>query len=147
MFETFSCELPICVQPQARLRHVPRGTLFDPTAAHKTALKYLLTAEIRTKHEQLTDFPLFPSSQALEVRVLVVQGRTQKRSHIPVSARKYPDLPRWDVDNVAKTILDVGNGILWEDDRQIARLSIEKAYGPDDRTEIEVSCVRQAAKP
>jgi len=45
------------------------------------------------------------------------------------------------VDNVAKTLLDAGNGILWADDRQIARLSIEKAYGPEDRTHIEVSCV------
>ena len=143
----FSCELPVCVQPQARLRHVPRGTMFDPTAAHKTALKYLLTSEIRTKHEQTKDLPLFPSSQALEVRILVVQGRTQKRPHIPVSARKYPDLPRWDVDNVAKTLLDTGNGILWADDRQIARLTIEKAYGPQDRTHIEVSCIDPAEKP
>lgn len=142
----FSCELPVCVQPQARLRHA-KGSLFDPTAAHKIALKYLLTSEIRTKHEQTKDLPLFPSSQALDVRILVVQGRTQKRPHISVSARKYPDLPRWDVDNVAKTILDAGNGILWADDRQIAKLSIEKAYGPEDRTHIEVSCINPAEKP
>lgn len=136
----------MCVQPQARLRH-SRGAIFDPTAAHKTALKYLLTSEIRTKHEQTKDLPFFASSQALEVRILVVQGRTQKRPHIPVSARKYPDLPRWDVDNVAKTILDAGNGILWADDRQIARLTIEKAFGPEDRTHIEASCINRVEKP
>lgn len=135
------------MQPQARLRHVPRGTIHDPTRQHKITLKLLFTNEIRTKHEQTKDLPLFPSHQALKVRILVVQGRTQKRLQTPVSARKYPDLPRWDVDNVAKTLLDVGNNVLWADDRQIARLCIEKAYGPEDRTHIEVSCVEAAEKP
>ena len=121
--------------------------MFDPTAAHKQTLKCLLTNEIRTKHEQTKDLPLFPSAQALDLRILVVQGRTQKRPHIPVSTRKYPDLPRWDVDNVAKTLLDAGNGILWADDRQIAKLTIEKAYGVEDLTHIEVSCVNPTEKP
>lgn len=42
-----------------------------------------------------------------------------------------PHLKTPDVDNLAKLALDAANGILWEDDRQIWRLCIEKRYaGP-----------------
>ncbi len=37
---------------------------------------------------------------------------------------------RGDVDNIAKGILDAGNGILWVDDSQIMALSITKSSSP-----------------
>ena len=33
---------------------------------------------------------------------------------------------RGDVDNLAGTILDAGTGVLWDDDRQVLKLSCEK---------------------
>lgn len=38
---------------------------------------------------------------------------------------------RPDVDNMAKAVLDALNGIAWEDDSQIARLSITKEYAKE----------------
>ena len=38
---------------------------------------------------------------------------------------------RIDLDNIAKVVLDGGNGVAWEDDRQIKRLVVEKKYGLD----------------
>lgn len=38
---------------------------------------------------------------------------------------------RIDADNIAKACLDALTGLLWRDDRQVVRLSIEKLFGPE----------------
>jgi hypothetical protein len=38
---------------------------------------------------------------------------------------------RIDADNIAKACLDALTGLLWRDDRQVVRLSIEKLLGPE----------------
>lgn len=51
---------------------------------------------------------------------------------MPVLSPKFGD-----VDNLAKGILDACNGIIWEDDRQIISLTVEK-YEGSGRIEMEV---------
>jgi Holliday junction resolvase RusA-like endonuclease len=46
-----------------------------------------------------------------------------------------------DVDNFAKMVLDVCNGILWQDDAAVVRLSAFKRYGENPRTIIHVEAV------
>lgn len=51
-----------------------------------------------------------------------------------------PKLP--DADNVAKAVMDAGNGILYGDDGQVVRLVVEKwhaAQGQLPRVEVEIS--------
>ena len=48
-----------------------------------------------------------------------------------------------DVDNLAKSVLDALNSILWKDDSQVVRLVSEKRYNPgpgfgDERARVEV---------
>ena len=43
-----------------------------------------------------------------------------------------------DADNIIKMILDVFNGVFWEDDKQIVALSAEKHYSEKPRWEIEM---------
>jgi len=43
-----------------------------------------------------------------------------------------------DLDNLIKWILDVANGILWEDDKQITSVGSTKIYGEQPRTIITV---------
>lgn len=59
----------------------------------------------------------------------------------PKATAKKRILPGWtpmaqqpDVDNLAKTILDGCNGVLWADDNQVTHLSIRKwrVESPDD---------------
>lgn len=50
-----------------------------------------------------------------------------------------PEVPRQDVDNVAKAVLDALNGVAWVDDTQVSRLVVEKSYGPEGRTIVRVS--------
>ena len=51
---------------------------------------------------------------------------------LKVTAPKYRD-----IDNLAKAVLDAGNGILWQDDRQIYKMTLQK-YKGEGKITIEV---------
>jgi Holliday junction resolvase RusA-like endonuclease len=85
--------------------------------------------------------PILPEGEPLEVLILVV-GELPKSKH-----RKRNPIPRrWqvsqragDFDNLAKPVCDAATGILWHDDRQVARATVEKivgAQGEEPRLEI-----------
>lgn len=57
--------------------------------------------------------------------------------YLPRPKRSKRDIPRGDVDNYAKAVMDACNGILWDDDEQIVRLETSKEYG-EPRVEMEV---------
>jgi Holliday junction resolvase RusA-like endonuclease len=48
-------------------------------------------------------------------------------------------LPRADLDNCAKGVLDSLNGVAWHDDSQVSRLVLEKSYGTEGRTTVRIS--------
>lgn len=43
---------------------------------------------------------------------------------------------RPDVDNLAKFVNDAAQGILWRDDSQVVRLTVEKVWAEEDKTTI-----------
>lgn len=63
------------------------------------------------------------------------------KSHMRKSGVKpdAPVLPRADVDNAAKAVLDSLNGVAWEDDSQVQRLVVEKSYGTEARTTVRIA--------
>lgn len=63
------------------------------------------------------------------------------KSHMRKSGVKpdAPVLPRADVDNAAKAVLDSLNGVAWEDDSQVQRLVVEKCYGTEARTTVRIT--------
>ena len=63
------------------------------------------------------------------------------KSHMRKSGVKpdAPVLPRADVDNAAKAVLDSLNGVAWEDDSQVQRLVVEKSYGAEARTTVRIA--------
>lgn len=50
-----------------------------------------------------------------------------------------PEIPRKDLDNLAKSVLDSLNGVAWEDDSQVRRLVVEKSYGSEARTTVRIA--------
>lgn len=46
---------------------------------------------------------------------------------------------RPDLDNLVKFVLDVANGVLYEDDKQVAKITAEKTYDIESRTEITIT--------
>lgn len=63
------------------------------------------------------------------------------KSHMRKSGIKpdAPALPRPDLDNTTKAVLDSLNGVAWEDDSQVQRLVVEKSYGPEARTTVRIT--------
>jgi len=62
------------------------------------------------------------------------------KSHMRKSGVKAdaPRLPRPDVDNIAKAVLDALQDVIG-DDTNVARLVVEKSYGQEARTTVRIS--------
>lgn len=71
--------------------------------------------------DRFTDTPLY-QDVSLEVEVVcrVKKPKTTKLT-----------CPRGDVDNFAKSVLDSFNGIIWDDDKNIVRLIVQKEWAAE----------------
>lgn len=74
------------------------------------------------------------------VEVVIDAVFVRPKSHLNKSGVKptAPQLPRPDVDNVGKAVLDAIGPILG-DDTQVRRLVVEKSYGTEARTTVRVT--------
>ena len=81
---------------------------------------------------------LTQTGEPLSVVIDAVFGRP--KSHLCKSGVKAtaPVLPRPDVDNVGKAVLDALQDVMG-DDTMVARLVVEKSYGQEARTTVRVS--------
>ncbi len=80
-----------------------------------------------------------PHGEPVNVVIDLVFARP--RSHLRKSGVRpgAPVLPRCDLDNCAKAVLDALNGVAWVDDSQVSRLVVEKSYGSEGRTTVRIS--------
>lgn len=74
------------------------------------------------------------------VEVVIDAVFARPKSHLRKSGVRpdAPQLPRPDVDNIAKAVLDAIGPILG-DDSQVRRVVVEKSYGSQARTTVRVS--------
>jgi Holliday junction resolvase RusA-like endonuclease len=84
------------------------------------------------------DAGLTPTGEPLNVVIDAVFVRP--KSHLCKAGVKAtaPRLPRPDVDNVAKAVLDALQDVMG-DDSLVARLVVEKSYGTEARTTVRIS--------
>ena len=75
------------------------------------------------------------------VEVVIDFVFARPKSHLRKSGVRAdaPRLPRPDLDNTTKAVLDSLNGVAWEDDSQVARLVVSKTYGTEARTTVRIS--------
>lgn len=80
-----------------------------------------------------------PHAEPVNVVIDFVFARP--KSHLRKSGLREdaPRLPRVDLDNAAKAVLDALNGVAWDDDSQVSRLVLEKSYGTEGRTTVRIS--------
>lgn len=76
------------------------------------------------------DAPAFPAGP-IEVQVLAVFG-CPKSHHRKTPVPRRPKDTRPDAENVLKAVQDAGNGLLWGDDSQIARATVEKVVAAQE---------------
>jgi len=74
------------------------------------------------------------------VGVIVDAVFARPKSHMNKSGVKAtaPALPRPDVDNIAKAVLDALQDVMG-DDTNVARLTVEKSWGTEGRTTVRVT--------
>ena len=81
-----------------------------------------------------TDKPL---KVAITMYVEIPQSKSKKQKEKMLIGEIKP-IVKPDVDNVAKSILDALNGIIYLDDKQIIELDIEKLYEKTSWTKVKI---------
>ena len=101
---------------------------FDQQSEEKETVRWKLKARMMNR---------YPTEGPLALSLVCV-------FHRPASRTKLKEIfhsVKPDLDNLIKWIGDVGNGILWYDDKQIVSIAATKIYGEHPRTIITVSKV------
>jgi Holliday junction resolvase RusA-like endonuclease len=80
------------------------------------------------------------SEQARPVSVVIDAVFARPKSHLTKSGVKAtaPALPRPDVDNLGKAVLDALQDVMG-DDTHVARLVVEKSWGTEGRTTVRIT--------
>jgi Holliday junction resolvase RusA-like endonuclease len=120
--------------PQPRPRVSTRGGFaraYVPKEHPVHAYRQLLAAAARAAGLGKTGEPL---------NVVIDAVFERPKSHLNKAGVKgtAPRLPRPDVDNLAKAVLDALQGVMG-DDTNVARLVVEKSYGQEARTTVRIS--------
>jgi Holliday junction resolvase RusA-like endonuclease len=120
--------------PQPRPRVSTRGGFaraYVPKEHPVHAYRHLLAAAARSAG-------LGEAGEPLNVVIDAVFARP--KSHLNKAGVKptAPRLPRPDVDNLAKAVLDALQDVMG-DDTLVARLVVEKSYGQEARTTVRIS--------
>jgi Holliday junction resolvase RusA-like endonuclease len=118
--------------PQPRVRVSTRGGFARAYVPSKHPVHAYRAGVLRAAIEA----GLLPLSQPIEVIVDAVFVRP--KSHLTKRGVKAsaPALPRADVDNVAKSVLDSLKDLF--DDTNVRRLIVEKSWGDEARTTVRV---------
>ena len=76
---------------------------------------------------------------ALDLTLFVaIPKSTTKRDRARIVEGSYHPTKKPDLDNVLKAITDAMNGIVYEDDAQIVRITTAKVYSDTPRAEVSV---------
>ncbi len=122
MTDSLRFTVPGKPQPKERPRLGPNGRVYTPrrtTSFESTVGVYALAAVRRSK------WTLAPKSAQFAVEI----------------SAYFPDLRRRDVDNVMKAVLDAMNAVVWADDVQVTRATIERRLDTGN-PRVEVTVVR-----
>lgn len=121
---TLVITIPGPPQPQQRSRAVLRGGragVYEP----KESRSWKGTAQVWMQKEMRKRKP-WEAGVALSVDIeAVFPCPASAHKKIPVGFRWHTKA-QGDCDNIAKAVLDAGNGVLWDDDRQVAMLTVRK---------------------
>ena len=129
---TFSVPGDPVAQPRPRVS--TRGGFaraYVPKAHPVHAYRQAVAAAARAAGATSTDEPL-------NVVIDAVFGRPKSHLNKAGVKRSAPRLPRPDVDNIGKAVLDALQDVIG-DDTMVSRLVVEKSYGPAGRTTVRIS--------
>jgi Holliday junction resolvase RusA-like endonuclease len=73
----------------------------------------------------------------LYIRLPIPKSHSKKRREACLSGQEKP-IKKPDIDNLAKSILDGMNGVIWKDDSQIVSLHVTKVYSSGSGVDVLV---------
>lgn len=128
--------IPGIPQPQGRPRAGRRGNkivMYDPKES-KEYKRYV--ALIAKQHAPKT---LLEGALSVRIKIYreIPKSTTKKDRALIFEGIKRP-VTKPDTDNYVKSVLDACNGIIYQDDSQVADLYASKFYSDNPRVEIEV---------
>lgn len=130
-------------------RGVPVGKgrpRFSTVNGHAVAYTPAKTANYETlvklSYQQQCAGVKFPEDVPLGVRInayFPIPKSTSKKKRAQMESGDIMHLKKPDCDNVAKAILDSLNGIAYNDDSQVCRLTVTKYYSENPRVNVSIS--------
>ena len=124
-------------QPQGRPRAVRMGAgvrMYDPPKSK--AYKQMVAAKVRS-YMKINGIQTITEPLAVHLNFYFTPPKSYSKKKLKLVEEgklHYTKLP--DADNLAKSVLDSCNKILFKDDSQIVELNIKKQYGKEDCVEV-----------
>lgn len=116
--------------PLARCRYGGRGQIYDAQKHLKNQWQIVLSHQ----HENQ---PLFTGSLSIDVTFYFPMPLSHRKRWATLQHTPHLNTP--DLDNCIKFISDVGNTILYPDDRIISQIVARKLYDYEPRTELTIT--------
>lgn len=112
------------------------GHLYDPLNTYKNYIRKEIDALLKTKYP---NYQLGKGEVELDIIVYTKppQSFTIRQKVWGIIKKVFRPLTKPDIDNVAKTVMDLFNKKFWEDDNQVISLCIRKYYGETNKTIIK----------
>jgi Holliday junction resolvase RusA-like endonuclease len=132
VIDTFAFEIPGKIKGKQRARiytdcrGVTRGRTPDETVNYEAWIKMCFIDKYRRVN---------PTCEPVSVTIRAFYVRPKSNT------KREPVTVRTDADNVAKSILDACNGLVYLDDRQVVRLSVSKEWGETERVLVEIKII------
>lgn len=130
-------------QPQGRPRAVRMGAgvrMYDPPKSK--AYKQMVAAKVRS-YMKINGIQTITEPLAVHLNFYFTPPKSytkKKLKLIEEGKLYYTKLP--DADNLAKSVLDSCNKLLFKDDAQIVSLTSSKHYGKEDYVDVKVEVLK-----
>ena len=133
--------------PQGRPRAVRMGAgvrMYDPPKSK--AYKQMVFAKVRS-YMKINGIQTITEPLAVHLNFYFTPPKSYSKKRIQaIEAKEELLTKKPDLDNLAKSILDACNNLLFEDDSQIVGLTIGKHYGHEDYVDVKVQIIETGKK-
>jgi Holliday junction resolvase RusA-like endonuclease len=105
-----------------------RTHLYDPLNTYKSRIRKVLGDLLKEKYP---DYVLCAGQIYFDVELYSVPPKdfTKRQLVWAIIKKLFRPITKPDLDNVAKTAMDVCSGLFWVDDNQVVELTVRKFYG------------------
>lgn len=124
------------IEPYVRNRLAGNSShLYDPLNTYKKQIR-------RKLKEQLENYENFKMGEGkitfiIDVYTVPPKSFTKRQLVYAIFKRIIRPIVKPDLDNVAKTAMDVCSKLFWKDDNQVVELKVRKFYGENQATYIK----------